>query len=156
QLVGVERAAGLAAEHQARVDDLEAKGRDFRATLGHAIDELLRSRSRERIHGAALGARRDALRVGTAGSDTGAADVLVWETAALGAEADRARLEEEDLSFQIRTLQTQLDENNSKLEMELAEASGALEGSLAALRQLTGEFVRTLDEAAAEVAGSDA
>jgi serine/threonine protein kinase len=156
QLVGVERAAHLAAEHQARVDAIEAKGREFRANLGHAIDELLRHRSRERIHGAALGARHDALRGGTPGADSGASDALVWEAAALGAEAERARLQEDDLSFQIETLQNQLDSNNAAHEEELAEASGALEGALAALRQLTSEFVRTLDEAAAEVSGSAA
>jgi hypothetical protein len=75
----------------------------------------------------------------------------MWETAALGAEAERARLQEEDLSFQIETLQAQLDTSNRVLEEELAEASGALEGSLAAVRQLTSEFVRSLDEAAAEM-----
>jgi serine/threonine-protein kinase len=154
QLAGVERAAHLAAENQAKVDRLDARGREFRANLGHAIDELLRHRSRERIHGAALGARHDALKGGGRGPDSGASDALVWETAALGAEAERARLQEEDLSFQISTLQAQLDTNNAELEEQLGEASGALEGSLAALRQLTAEFVRTLDEAAAEVSGA--
>jgi serine/threonine protein kinase len=154
QLEGVERAARLTAENQARVDRMDARGREFRANLGHAIDELVRHRSRERIHGAALGARHDALKGGARGPDSGTADALVWETAALGAEAERARLQEEDLSFQIGTLQSQLDVNNAELEEELAEASGSLEGSLAALRQLTAEFVRTLDEAAVEVSGS--
>jgi len=151
QLGGIDRAAQLAAEHQAKVDRLDARGREFRANLGHAIDELLRQRSRERIHGAALGARHDALRGGAPGADKGASDALMWETAALGAEAERARLQEEDLSFQIETLQAQLDTSNRVLEEELAEASGALEGSLAAVRQLTSEFVRSLDEAAAEM-----
>jgi eukaryotic-like serine/threonine-protein kinase len=154
QLAGIERAARFAAEHQAKVDRLEARGREFRASLGHAIDELLRLRARERIHGAALGARHDALKEGTRDADSGASDVLVWEAAAVGVEAERARLTEEDLSFQIETLQTQLDQNNLELEAEVAEATGALEGSLAAVRQLTSEFVRTLDEAAAEVSGS--
>jgi serine/threonine-protein kinase len=154
QLDGIERAARLAAEHQAKVDRLDARGREFRASLGHAIDELLRQRSRERIHGAALGARHDALKEGAPGADKGASDALMWETAALGAEAERARLQEEDLSFQIETLQARLDANNRGLEEELAEASGALEGSLAAVRQLTSEFVRSLDEAAAEMSAS--
>jgi serine/threonine protein kinase len=183
QLAGVERAAGLAAEHQAKVDRCEARGREFRATLGHAIDELVRHRTRERIHAAALGARHDALVAGTLkkGSglrgattglppaprassighsaspkarDEGGADALVWETAALGAEAERARMQEQDLSHQIASLQLRLEEANAELEAELGEAAGALEGALAALRQLTGEFVKTLDDAAAEVSGS--
>jgi serine/threonine protein kinase len=190
QLAGVERAARLAAEHQAKVDRCEARGREFRATLGHAIDDLVRHRTRERIHAAALGARHDALVAGTPhkppglrlptgqppapraarggpsqvprGSaapgprarDEAGADALVWEAAALGAEAERARLQEKDLSHQIATLQARLEEANAQLEAEIGEASGALEGALAALRQLTGEFVKTLDDAAAEVSGS--
>jgi serine/threonine protein kinase len=155
QLVGVERAARLAAEHQAKVDRCEARGRDFRTTLGHAIDELVRHRTRERIHAAALGARHEALREGTRGRDAkSASDALVWEAAALGVEADRAQLQEDDLSHQIHTLQSRLEESNATLEVELAEVSGALEGALSALRQLTGEFVKTLDDAAAEVSGS--
>jgi hypothetical protein len=155
QLAGVERAARMAAEQQSKVDRIEVKGREFRATFGHALDELVRQRTRERVHAAALGARHDVLREGTKNQEEASiADALVWETAALGAEAERARLQEDDLTLQIDTLQAQLDNANLNLEMELAEASGALEGSLAALRQLTGEFVRTLDEAAAEVSGS--
>jgi predicted nucleic acid-binding Zn-ribbon protein len=154
QLTGVERAARLAAEHQAKVDRCEARGREFRATLGHAIDELVRHRTRERVHAAALGALHDALREGTKGRDEkSGSDALVWEAAALGVEADRAKLQDEDLSHQIATLQGRLEEANASLEIELGEATGALEGALSALRQLTHEFVRTLDDAAAEVSG---
>jgi serine/threonine protein kinase len=166
QLAGVERVARLAAEHQAKVDRCEARGREFRTTLGHAIDELVRHRTRERIHAAALRARYEALQAGArapSGSHfshhegrqhSESSDALLWEAAAIGAEADRARIQEEDLSHQIATLQGRLEESNAALEVELAEAAGALEGALAALRQLTSEFVRTLDDAAAEVSGS--
>jgi eukaryotic-like serine/threonine-protein kinase len=165
QLAGVERAARLAAEYQAKVDRLEARAREFRASLGHAIDELVRQRTRERIHAAALQARHETLEAGvraggtqgrhSAGRDTPeGVDALVWEAAAMGAEAERARREDEDLSHQIDTLKARLEEMNANLEIELGEATGALEGALAALRQLTGEFVKTLDDAAAEVSGS--
>jgi eukaryotic-like serine/threonine-protein kinase len=165
QLAGVERAARLAAEHQAKVDRCEARGREFRATLGHAIDELVRHRTRERIHAAALEARHEALRAGARAPAQGlghrdsrapadGSDALLWEAAAIGAEAEKARLQEEDLTHQIETLKGRLEESNASLEVELAEVTAALEGALAALRQLTGEFVRTLDDAAAEVSGS--
>jgi hypothetical protein len=86
----------------------------------------------------------------------GALDALIWEAATFGVEAERVRDQERDLSFQIETLQTQLNQANAHLEEELAEATGALEGALAAFRQLTNEFAQTLDAAAAEVTGPSA
>jgi serine/threonine-protein kinase len=154
QLSGIERASRLSAESQAKVDQLEAKGREFRANLGRAIDELGRDRSRVRVQAAALGARHDVLREGTrTEEDVGALDALVWEAATFGVEAELVRDQERDLAFQIETLQAQLNHANAQLEEELAEATGALEGALAAFRQLTNEFAQTLDNAAAEVTG---
>jgi serine/threonine-protein kinase len=144
-VASVERASSRVAEHQARVDRLDARGRAFRANLGHAIDELLRERSRERAHAEAIGSRRNAL----ADEAKESGDAEVWEVAALDAEHGRAGAREEDLTFQIETLQKQLDRENEELERELLEAAGALEGSISALRLLTSEIVRTLDEAAA-------
>ncbi len=153
-VVSIERATRTAADAQARVDRLEARGREFRANLGRAIDELARDRSRERAHAAALAARREALIDSSAHRSDRSSDTLLWETAALGAEEERARALDADLAFQISALQEQLDKQNLDLERELATGAGALEGSLAALRHLTSEFVRTLDEAAAAVAVS--
>jgi serine/threonine protein kinase len=156
-IVRIEKTSRTAADHQAKVNRLEAKGREFRTNLGRAIDELVRDRSRERAHATALSARREALVEGTrAGADARATDALVWETAALAAEADRARAREKDLTFQIDALQAELDVQNTDLEAELGLAAGALEGSLAALRRLTSEFVRALDDAAVEVSTSAA
>jgi eukaryotic-like serine/threonine-protein kinase len=157
QLGGIERASRLSAEYQAKVDQLEATGREFRANLGHAIDALGRDRSRVHIQAAALGARHEILREGTRTAEgVGALDALIWEAATFGVEAERVRDQERDLSFQIETLQTQLNQANAHLEEELAEATGALEGALAAFRQLTNEFAQTLDAAAAEVTGPSA
>jgi serine/threonine protein kinase len=149
-VISIERATRAASEAQGRVDRLEAKGRAFRGNLGHAIDTLGRERSRERANAAALQTRREAL-LETKPKDVPGADAVVWETAALAAEEDRIRTVEADLAFQITELQTQLDSQNQALEAELAVATGALEGALGALRHLTGEFVRTLDDAAATV-----
>jgi hypothetical protein len=150
-VASVERASSRVAEHQARVDRLEARGRAFRANLGHAIDQLLRERSRERAHAAAIESRRTALAGEPPPSQGRAGETAVWEAAALDAEDARARARDEDLTFQIETLQKRLDGENEELERELLGASGALEGSLAALRLLTSEIVRTLDEAAGAV-----
>ena len=54
----LERAKGAVDEYQARVDALELRARNFRRTLGHAIDALSRDRSRELAHLEAIAALR--------------------------------------------------------------------------------------------------
>jgi serine/threonine-protein kinase len=160
----VERAAKLASALQAKVDRLEAVGREFRANLGHAIDVLVHDRSRERAHLDALRARREALQLALANSigilsSRGDAPVPAalaelppssdprpWEIEALVAEERRAEGVVEDLGFQIATLQQQLDDKNEEHERLLVQATGQLEGSLSALRRLTNEVARTIDD----------
>ena len=149
----LERAKSAVADHQARVDRLETHGRAFRATLGHAIDTLSRERSRERAHLEAIAARRDGIDADATspGVDTRSRDALVWESAALEAEETRAQLVEQDLGFQIDALQRQLASDNEQLDVQLAAATGQLEGSLSALRRMTGDLIRTIEEAASAV-----
>jgi eukaryotic-like serine/threonine-protein kinase len=155
----VGRAAKVVGDLQARVDRLEASGREFRSNLGNAIDVLVRDRSRERAHLDALKARRQALEraVGSDASspslstpsveDVGSIrDPRPWEIEALKAEERRAEDVVDDLSFQVDTLQRQLDQKNEAHERELVQVTGALEGSLSALRRLTNEIVRTIDD----------
>ena len=60
-LASLDRAKSAVVEHQAQVDALEARGRSFRATLGHAIDALSRDRSRELAHLEAIAALRSGI-----------------------------------------------------------------------------------------------
>lgn len=149
-LASLEKAKGGVAEHQARVDALEARGRGFRATLGHAIDALSRDRSRELAHLEAIAALRSGIReeMAAAPVDARQRDALAWESAAVQAEENRARAMAADLNYQIETLQRQLDAQNGELEAELAQASGMLEGGLSAVRRITGELVRTMADVA--------
>jgi hypothetical protein len=126
----LERAARAAGDLQARVDLLEAMGREFRVSLGRAIDTLVHDRSREIAH-------LEALR-GAGMHDEGA----------------RARAVVDDLSFQIRTLEHQLAARNEEHERAYVEAVGALEGSLSAVRVLRAEVTRRIDEAATVLAGA--
>jgi hypothetical protein len=165
----VERAARVVGELQARVDRLEAEGREFRTNLGHAIDVLVHDRSRERAHLDALKARRRALEramadvvgpildgpLSSPGGEAaplspspsrGGSDPRAWEVEALGAEAARAASVDADLAFQLEALQRTLDTRNEEFERQLVQATGQLEGSLSALRQLTREIVRTIDD----------
>jgi serine/threonine protein kinase len=165
----VERAAKMVSEVQAKVDRLEAKGREFRGNLGHAIDVLVHDRSREHAHVAQLRARRQALERAAAFGAASApnpfatapmappmpasmpasgagVNARAWEIEALGHEEKRSEGVLADLSFQIEALQRQLDQRNEELERELLGATGTLEGLLSALRRLTSELVRTIDD----------
>jgi serine/threonine-protein kinase len=147
-VASVERVKAAAVERQAQVDLLEAQGRAFRASLGHAIDTLSHDRSRERAQLDAIDTRSRSLSLAAslASADAGGRDALLWERAALEARAARARSVESDLGYQIDELQRQLDSRNETLDLDLAIASGQLEGALSALRRLTAELVRTVDE----------
>jgi serine/threonine-protein kinase len=152
-VTSLERVKATVAEHQSRVDRLDTHGRAFRGTLGHAIDSLSRDRSRERAHLDAILARREGidLDITLTGVDAVAREVIVWEQAALEAEEERAHLVEQDLRFQLEALQRQLATQNEQLDAELADATGKLEGALSALRRMTGELIRTIEEAASAV-----
>ena len=164
----VERAAKVVGALQSRVDLLEAEGREFRTNLGHAIDVLVHDRSRERAHLDEMRARRHALERAIAGGGVpepnserslssqqatallpplvGPQDPRVWEVESLIAEEKRAATVDMDLAFQLDALQRQLDAKNEGFERELVQATGQLEGSLSALRRLTSEIVRTIDD----------
>ena len=140
------------ATRQAVVDGLEAQGREFRGSFGHAIDALSRDRSRERAELDAIAARRAGIRIELAVSTPAQGESLIWEAAALQAQESRSLVLEKDLGFQIETLQRQLEAQNEQVERELAQAAGMLEGALSGMRRITGELVRTMAEAASAIA----
>jgi hypothetical protein len=129
------------AEYQAKVDLLTAEGREFRANLGRAIDELSRDRSRERAHAAAL----------AAAVHPSSPPPSLISARVIDREHERASVVERDLTFQIETLQEQLDAKNAKLDDEFTYATALLEGAISAVRRLTRELMKTLDEGAANV-----
>jgi serine/threonine-protein kinase len=144
----VEWAAQQVSELQAKVDRLEAQGREFRATFGRAVDELVHERSRERAHLDALRGRRDS--VGSLKTES-RRDQVLWEKATLAEEEARARAVEEDLTSQIDALERELETKNETLDRELAAATGALEGVISGMRLIGNEIAKTLDEAVALV-----
>jgi serine/threonine-protein kinase len=149
----LDRARAKVAEHQAEVDRLEEHGRSFRATLGHAIDTLSRDLSQENAHLEAIRARRGGIDDAGATRDLDARrkETLFWEEAALATEEKRVQSVVADLSYQVTVLQKQLDLQNEELDRELADATGKLEGALTAMRRMSTEFVRTVEEAASSL-----
>lgn len=146
----VDRATSTSGEAQARADTVDAHGREFRQALGHAIDELSRERASERAHFLALREREGELEQETGGAG-GQADARMWELGAVRAEVDRARAVVDDLSFQIVELELRLESKNETHERERESANAKLEGAIAAVRALTAELARTMDEATALV-----
>jgi hypothetical protein len=152
-IASLERAKAAVAEHQARVDRLEAQGRAFRGMLGGAIDALSRDRSRELAHLDAIASRRIRITEHASASslDPRGQESLVWEREALQTEERRASGVVDDIGYQIEQLKQQVARQNEQHDTELADATGRLEGALAALRRMTGELVRTIEEAATAV-----
>lgn len=144
----LERAAARVHEQQPALDRLEAEGRAFRAQLGHAIDELVRDRSRERAHRDAIAVRRQAMLQ----APSNQAEDGAWETSMLAEEEARAARTVSDLGFQIDALQRALDAKNAEHDEAIVRAAGELEGSLLATRQLVREISHTVDEAMAIMA----
>ena len=139
----VDRGTRKVAEYQAKVDRLAAEGREFRANLGRAIDELSHDRSRERVHQAAL----------AAAAHPSSPPASMASTTALDGARRQASAVEQDLTFQIDELQRQLDQKNANLDEEFTEATALLEGAIGAVRRMTHELVKTLDEASTIVMG---
>jgi|HubBroStandDraft_1064217.scaffolds.fasta_scaffold36922_2 serine/threonine protein kinase len=151
-IASLDRAKAAVATHQSVVDGIELRGREFRGSIGHAIDALSRDRSRERAELDAIAARRAGIRIELAVSSPAQGESLIWEAAALQAQEGRSLVLDNDLGFQIETLQRQLEAQNEQVERELAHAAGMLEGALSGVRRITGELVRTMAEAAAAIA----
>ncbi len=151
QVRSIERVSRTILAQQKQVDALEAEGRSFRADIGRALDQLVLDRSRERALAEAASHRLASL--GDApGEQAGRSyDAALWETAALKVTCGSSEVAADDISFQIEALQHRLLERNLAHERDVVEASGALEGALAAARHLTHELDRLLEQASSEL-----
>jgi len=138
---GLDRAATLVVETQRALDRLEGSAREFRDSLGRAIDTLAHDLSREHGKMLALKDQRTGLHMQRRGAARVAqADALLWEEAAVDDEMRRWRALVEDLGFQIGALQDQLFARNVTHENEVQRCSGVLEGEAAALATLHKEL----------------
>jgi serine/threonine-protein kinase len=123
-----------------RMLGLEARGRDFRTTIGRAVDALagdLSVKSRERDSVASERERLERERERVAAS-AGEADALLWQIAASEEVLREAVAAVEDVEYQLRELSGQLD-----------RLSGALEAD-------QNELVTDLDQTLRQLADDDA
>jgi hypothetical protein len=137
----LERTAQDIVETQETLDKLATRGRDFRATLGRAIDHIGRDLSRAHGKVLELKARRVDLHLKRRHTeDPGAADAILWEEAAIDSDMRRAVAVAADLGHQLGTLQDELFARNNAHEAEALRATGILEGESAALSTLHREL----------------
>lgn len=146
-LIRVERIADRAAADQVKVDAVEERGREARARLGFAVDELGRDRARLRARIDDVDSVRRESQMPPLRGDRRTSEVKVWESAALSVEEEALLQEERDLCFQIDTLTARLERETTLIAEELNEPAARLEGALSALRTMQSELVKSLDEA---------
>jgi serine/threonine-protein kinase len=141
---------------QARLEELGEQARDFRSTLGKAIDNLAGKLSQRRGELEELASRRDELRdrreaarqrVRTGDAAEGEADALLWELAAIEQEVRAAGTRCDDLEVQVTDLQSQLDGKNEEMESERARAVQELDGEMARLEAMGRALREPLEQA---------
>lgn len=146
----VEAIATLCEQDQRTIDELLARGREVRATLGRRIDDLARERSKALGWAGTVAERAFQLesdrRSGT--RPTSMVDALVWEQAALETAEDEARANAARLDAQMRELDADLTRATERGDRELATVRATLEGRVGALRSVALEAWLALEEAA--------
>ena len=78
-------------------------------------------------------------------ADPGDADAQLWERAAVSAGKDRARSDEQDLTFQMVRLQLKLEAEHEQHERLHAATTAELEGAIATTHALHADLTQTID-----------
>jgi len=140
-LDSLQRTAAHLVDTQQSLDALATRGREFRTTLGRAIDHAARDLSK--AHGRVVDLKKRRVELHLArrhADDTGQADALLWEEAAIDSDLKRALETAAELGRQIGALQDELFAKNNDHEAEVLRATGVLEGEAAALATLHREL----------------
>lgn len=148
---------------QAGQEELEAlheRARDFRATVGRALDRVAGALSEERGVFEKLAARRNALRnereaaelrVRRGGATEGEADALLWELAAVEEDLRVVGRGCDELEAQRAQLSSELEQYNPRFENERARLVTALDAQMLALERHASALRAPLERAEAYV-----
>jgi len=151
-----ESCAKEASQHQRELEELGEQARDFRATLGKAIDGLagklshMRGELEDLVHRRTeLRAKREAARqkVRQGEAAEGDADALLWELAAVEEEVRAAGTRCDDLELKLSELRTQLDAKNEEVESEQARVTQVVDGEMVRLESMAGSLRGPLEHA---------
>jgi serine/threonine-protein kinase len=154
RLVAAVSAAARATEaDQRNIAQLEEQGRGAKADFGRAIDELGRDASKATGRVAALVRQVAEVQAKRMQHPLGSppAETFFWEQRARERDLEQARAALADLEFQIEALRTQFQRQTEQLDAQLADARGALEGHVAALRSLAAETWRLIEQAGGSI-----
>ncbi len=140
-LAAIDTVTARIVARQEELDVLATRGRDFRATLGRAIDTLAHDLSRAHSLKQELKTKRVDLHLRRRNEPNPAlADVLLWEEAAVDDDLRKSTHLTADLGYQIAALQDELFRRNNGHEAEAHRTTGAIEGEMGALSTLHREL----------------
>jgi eukaryotic-like serine/threonine-protein kinase len=138
---GLDRAATIVGATQRALDQMEAEAREFRGSLGNAIDVLAHDLSKAHTRFMELTRLRAQIYLKKRNArDPRDAEALTWELAACDDERRLAQYIKEDLGHQIGALQDRLFQRNESYEGEVQRTVAALEGESAAIATLHREL----------------
>ena len=156
-LGNLESAVTEAEALQQAIEQRNMRARDFRATLGRAIDQLGRKHSQARGDLEELAHRRERLRSKREGlvrrlrrgqgapSDEGAADALLWELATVEQALRRQAAECDGIEGQLAELRAQLERYNEETEAELARLVKRADAEMVRIDALASALREPLD-----------
>jgi predicted nucleic acid-binding Zn-ribbon protein len=139
---------------------LHARARDFRSTLGRAIDQAAGRLSEERGVFEALVTRRNSLRaqreaarikLKRGASSEGEADALLWELAAVEEELRVAGQKCDELEARVAELTAELERNNEQFELERSRLVRVLDAQMLRLEATAAALRRPLEMVEAHV-----
>ncbi|MBJ73624.1 MAG: hypothetical protein CMN31_20260 [Sandaracinus sp.] len=146
--------------HQAEIEELNAEARDFRATLGRAIDQLGQKLSKARGSLEELAKRRNELRarreaqlsqLRRGGGDEGEADAVLWELATVEQALREQGAECDAVEAQLGELRAQLEGRNEAVEARLAALVAQTDAEMIRLDGLSNALRSPLDRVEAFV-----
>jgi serine/threonine-protein kinase len=156
----LEAAVASAQAYQEAVEALHERARDFRSTLGRALDQVASRLSEERGELEALAARRNSLRtqreaariklrrgVGTEGE----ADALLWELAAVEEELRAAGQKCDELEGRLADLTSEVERHSEQFEVERVRLVRVLDAQMLTLEATASALRRPLDAVEAYV-----
>lgn len=156
----LEEAVTSAQAYQEAVEALHERARDFRSTVGRALDQVAGRLSEERGAFETLAARRNSLRtqreaariklrrgVGTEGE----ADALLWELAAVEEELRTVGQRCDELEARLAELTAELERHNEQFETERARLVRVLDAQMLRLEGTASALRRPLEDAEAYV-----
>ena len=150
----LEESVGFAETHQASVESLADRARDFRATLGRTIDSLAGTLSTRRGELEQLAHRRNDLmerreaaraRLRAGESTEGEADALLWELAAVEEEIRGKAIQCDELESQVGELRARLERENEQFEVEIAALVQVLDTEMQRLEPMSAALRVPLD-----------